>query len=149
MTLEKENELKQAFLYCPSLSQKVRVRDKSELDALAGELKYHRSCWVTYVVHLIKLDEIWIWLRFHLMRFELLFQEFLFNFDTRFTNVISNSREFHVDFIDVYFIIILKENKEILAFTWGQLLKSYQKMLYHKPTISYLFIVLIIISTSH
>ena len=58
MTLEKENELKQAFLYCPSLSQKVRVRDKSELDALADELKYHRSCWVTYVVHLIKLDEI-------------------------------------------------------------------------------------------
>ena len=43
------------------------------------------------------------------------------------SEVISNDRELDVDFIGVHFIIILNKNKEISAFTWEKLLKSYQK----------------------
>ena len=85
-----------------------------------------------------------------LVRFELLFQKFLFNFDIWFTKVTSNDRELDADFICVYFIIIPKGNKQILAFIWGKLLKSYQKQYYHhKLNISYLFVMGIIINTSH
>ena len=64
--------------------------------------------------------------------------------------VTSNDRELDADFIGVYFIIILKENKQILAFIWGKLLKSYQKQYYHhKLNISWLFVMGIIINTNH
>ena len=39
----------------------------------------------------------------NLLRFELLFQKFLFNFDIWFTKVTSNDRELDADFIGVYF----------------------------------------------
>ena len=51
----------------------------------------------------------------------------------QFTKVISNDIELDVDFFGVYFIIILKENKEISAFTLEKLLKSYQKYLKNIP----------------
>ena len=51
----------------------------------------------------------------------------------QFTKVILNDIELDADFFGVYFIIILKENKEISAFTLEKLLKSYQKYLKNIP----------------
>ena len=53
------------------------------------------------------------------LRFELLFQKFLFDFAICFLKTISNDKELDANHIRNYFIIILKGNKQILGFIWG------------------------------
>ena len=47
----KDIQLKTAFYECPVALQVYKIRSLGALDAMAGELKYHQSCWNKIIVN--------------------------------------------------------------------------------------------------
>ena len=47
----KDIQLKTAFHECPVALQDYKIRSLGAFDAMAGELKYHQSCWDKIIVN--------------------------------------------------------------------------------------------------